>query len=71
LEELYRRSWQLTSKYLEMDRNIQAAGAETEEQKLPHKNDYLKEQIKFGHAMESSCALLFYFCMDELEYIEE
>jgi hypothetical protein len=54
-----------------MDRNIQAAGAETEEQKLPHKNDYLKEQIKFGHAMESSCALLFYFCMDELEYIEE
>lgn len=41
-----------------------------EEEKARFKEPYGKKQINYEQILESSVALLSYFCMDELEYLE-
>lgn len=42
----------------------------TEEQKEPLKFNYNQKQLKFEQCLESSVALLNYFFLDELDFME-
>ena len=39
--------------------------------KITFKGPYLKKQVNFEQCLEASSALLSYFCMDELEYMQD
>jgi len=41
-----------------------------EADKSIHKDPYGKKQVNFEQILETSSALLSYFCMDELEYMQ-
>ena len=49
----------------------QIKNIESEDEQARFKDPYGKKQISYEQIMESSVALLSYFCMDELEYLED
>jgi hypothetical protein len=53
-----------------MEKQIRESGAVSESEKSPFKNKYAKIQINFEQCMDASFAFLSYFCLDELEYID-
>jgi len=62
-------SWSLSQEYFKMETQIK--DLQSEEEKAPFKEPYGKKQINYEQMLESSVALLSYFCMDELEYLED
>lgn len=69
LQVCHHRAWELTKDYTENERQITEDMSEVQKSEI--RDPYAKRQFNYEQCLEASAALLSYFCMDELEYMND